>query len=493
MDTQTELVHRLVRQANSKNASSFFINGSPGTGKTYLLQTLAKELPTYFKRACVLGPYQFSATELSNLAGQIAKDMNEATFTGSSAISHDTTLADTWEWISTHGQFSSNQHIFILIDLPNIWNESLPVIGNVLSSARYLEGNWKHRELNIHHIFTGFWDHTQLEKYYNHIHTSFPYTIGHNYEIWSGIEEAQMIDLVAHMRPEKDKPISGRVIYEITGGHPGVALEIIRALPIPELTLQAITSATQTVAQSGMISHALVNVWKKFPVPVKQIVQQLLLKRQLMAVFPQNTIEQLEITGLIRLEEVNHKRLLTFNSWYVELVARLHIDEIGIQSTRFSKILPSDLMPSISVVNQEAYRIINDVENSMRNFLTIYLSSCSNSEKHILSDRCYIYDKDSGRTTDAYTRAKDWQTRNGNREIEVGMNPLIAYCSIRDLAKLAQDIKQDNRSSQFQVAEALEEIGDIRDAVMHAQFIEFQVLEKLNKLRDEIFSVIADI
>ena len=148
-------------------------------------------------------------------------------------------------------------------------------------------------------------------------------------------------------------------------------------------------------------------------------------------------------------------------------------------------------MPDVFVVNREAYRITNETENTMRNFLTSYLNSHSNSDQHILIDQCKKYDKDTMETEDAYTRAVDWRTRNAKRGLAVSMNPLIAYCSIRDLATLTQSIAKDN-SLLYQVGESLDEISDIRDAVMHNQFIEFEALQKLKDLQAEIWSVIAE-
>jgi hypothetical protein len=380
----------------------------------------------------------------------------------------------------------------VLVDLPNTWEDGPAVFGNLLSSARHLEGVWKHAELRISHIFAGFWDHTHLEEHYRQIQTSFPYTVGHNYDVWSGVEENQMVALLSRSRPGANHELLGRVLHELTGGYPGVTLEILKSIPQPEVNLQTIISMTHAVAQSGAISAAFVQVWKKFPDPVKQVFRELLIKRQIATLLPQRTIEQLAVAGVIRTKQVNAKRYLVFHSWYAELVARLHTNDIGISSKPTDRIPIGDLMPSISVLNQEAYRIINDIENTMRNFLTGYLNSHSDSDQHILVDRCRKYDEATCKTYDAYTRAGEWRTRNADRGLAVGMNPLIAYCSIRDLAMLTKNIGKDPRSRLYQVGQSLEEIGDIRDAVMHNQLIEFAALQKLIDMQAEIFSAIAE-
>ena len=46
MMSTSELAHRLVNLIRAKNASTFYLNGPPGSGKSYLLKELARQLPT---------------------------------------------------------------------------------------------------------------------------------------------------------------------------------------------------------------------------------------------------------------------------------------------------------------------------------------------------------------------------------------------------------------------------------------------------------------
>jgi len=491
MDTRADLLRRLVKQANSQSASTFFLNGAPGSGKTHLLQDLATELPQHFVRMCVLGPYLVQVDDIASLAYQIARDVYGYGFTELPNPPNNMNLADVWKWLGEHGRFPPNQSIFVLVDLPNTWEDGPSVLGNLFSSARHLEGIWEHPELRISHVFAGFWDHARLEEYFRQIQTSFPYTVGHNYHIWSGVDDSQIIALVAHQRRGENNELLGRVLHELTSGHPKVTLEILKSIPQSAMELRTIMSATKSVAQFGAMSAALVDVWKKFPEPAKQTLRELLIKRQVAASIPHRMIDQLAVAGAIRMKRVNAKQYLTFHSWYAELVIRLHANDIGINNQQITRIPLDDLMPSISVLNREAYRIISDIENTMRNFLTSYLSSHSDSNQHILIDQCRKYEV-TGKTSDAYTRALEWQTRNAERGLAVSMNPLIAYCSIRDLAVLARNIGRDTHSRLYRASQSLEEIGDIRDAVMHNQFIEFAALQKLIDLQAEIFDAIAE-
>lgn len=68
------LIPLLLKQFDSKFASTFFINGPPGSGKAYLLKELASTLPSYMPNTIALGPYNSSFEEMN---GRIVDELFE--------------------------------------------------------------------------------------------------------------------------------------------------------------------------------------------------------------------------------------------------------------------------------------------------------------------------------------------------------------------------------------------------------------------------------
>ena len=57
MDT-SEIITRIAHLLDTKQANTFFINGAPGTGKSFLLEKLADDLVKELPKTRVLGPYK---------------------------------------------------------------------------------------------------------------------------------------------------------------------------------------------------------------------------------------------------------------------------------------------------------------------------------------------------------------------------------------------------------------------------------------------------
>src|SRR3989304_329699 len=79
MVTRVELLHLLTRHIRSRAAGSFFINGAPGSGKSYGLTGLAQQLPDEVGgRLVVLGPY--APTTVAQLTTSIRLDLEAASY-----------------------------------------------------------------------------------------------------------------------------------------------------------------------------------------------------------------------------------------------------------------------------------------------------------------------------------------------------------------------------------------------------------------------------
>jgi len=493
MQSTSELTRRLADLIRARNATTFYLNGPPGSGKSHLLNELATQLPADNPRSLALGPYSVSRGEVNSLQEHIVRDCRDAGFLdGSSLLQPGLDLASTWQWLAENAHVPDGQTFLVLVDLI----EGNPLISapvsSLFSNARYLEGAWSDYKVRIHHMFAGYWDQPALENYYREINTSFPYTVGYNYATWSGLCQEEMVALLSQARPREGYSIHGRLLFELTGGHPAAAMEILESVAPGDLNLPALLTSTYRAAENGATGQSLLGVWCQLPDKARDVLQKLILNGHIEARVPHSTIDQLLTAGIVRLDQVGTEAYLSFRSWYAELLVRLHTEALEIASDQTQKIRLAELMPSVSELSIEAYRLINDIENAARNFVTVQLCLQHTGEGHILKDKHKKYDNQTGGFEDAFQRAQEWRDRRADGGLAVGLNPLLAYCSTRDLAGLIEEIgaKMDSEAWQ-RIARAIRGLADIRDAVMHNQIVDDLALQQLYALQGDIYQALS--
>lgn len=488
-----EITKRILRMVESNRACSFFLNGPPLTGKSYLLSELSSELPANLPRSVVFGPYKMTQASALDIGRNILQDVHETGFIDQIPASQDTRdLVSSWRWVQENVCFSTRQTFIVMVDL-NSQFANLESLSNLFSNARYLEGIWDSTSIHLLHVFIGYWDHPNMVRFFHKTNTSFPYTTGYNYALWSGISEDDLDKLIGEHFPQIENLPFGGVLYELTGGHPGAAIDILGLISHGKLSLQELLAATRKAAIEGSTSQTLLQTWLELPVDSKQVLRELLLQRRIPATTLPDYLERTILAGITHRKKIGTNHYLDFRSWYMELAVRLHTEELGIATEQTEQIEIVDLMPSTSIMNSEAYKIINEVENLVRNFITAQMSLRSELGFHYLMGISRKYNPDTGVDEDAYKRAEDWQCRSADRGLPVEMNPLIAYLSTRDLANLVENLGAVMQSrSWLKIAQVIRELSDVRDAVMHNQLIDERALKRLYGLQANIYQALSE-
>ena len=91
-------------------------------------------------------------------------------------------------------------------------------------------------------------------------------------------------------------------------------------------------------------------------------------------------------------------------------------------------------------------------------------------------------------------RAEQWRERSREHGLPVHLNPDIAYLSLNDLGGLIEELgKLMGLDSWLRVAESVEQVVYIRDAVMHNQIIEISDLRNIYDLQNKIYSALSEI
>jgi len=489
MSTSKEkLVRKIEDFIRSRQATSLFINGAPGSGKTAFLSYLSKNLD--LPRCDIFGPYEVSSETEDSLGLKILNDVSAMGLTASLPPDpQGLKLLDVWKWVAKEVGEDFNRTFVVLFDLNHSDEEQISTIGKLFSSIRVVDGLWDHNRLRIHHTVVGYWDQHALYNFYGQANVSFPYTVGYNYEVWNGLTRNEFIDWLERTHGDIDH-IYGHLLFELAGGHPGVAAEILDHLPDDKLSLLNFLAATKKAASEGKLRRRLISTWRKLPEGVKELLEKLAIRRHLSTNLSSTIIDQILISGLVGRDRVGTEDYLSFRSWYIELVFRLHITELDFSGNKYHKIQIEELVPPVTTLNTEAYRVIHDIENTARNFVAIQFSLCQDDNSHILRGKNEKIV--SGQTEDQFQRANQWQAQSKRKGIFTEQNPLLAYCSTSDLANLIRKISIEIDSKAWEdISEAVQDLVPIRDAVMHNQLISDQDLGKIYRLRNSIYDALS--
>ena len=481
------LTNRILKSILSKNASSLFLNGCPGSGKSFLLQSLVSILPNEIPNVKVLGPYDVSLLE--NFLGQLFKDLLDYSYIDD--LPENGILlnfVNAWNWLKTNLVLPQNEIAIILIDLNYNEITTLDQWRFWFSNFRYLQSLWGNDQKKISFLLTSYWDNDALVDYYGQNQESFPYTNAINYFLWEGVEIDQVEKIISNLidNPE-EKQIFSSLLFEITDGHPGAISDIISYLKFNPLTLENLIEASYLASQKGKYASCLVETWALLPMLSKQKLSKLLMFEPVP--YLSSYADQMRAAGLVKQTWISEKCYISIKSFYVELVARQNAKIIGLDNADFLKKTTTEFVPNLLEINLQAYEIIAEIENLTRNYILAHLLNQNlNNTEEVLESKVFKFDKYVNQEIDLRDSAIEWKSRS----VASTCSPLITFISTQDLSELIQesDWNGDKQNWIF-IAESIDTLTDIRHAVMHNQIINDSVLGRLYTLRQKIFEAMS--
>lgn len=484
MTTHESVLEQIERRAKSKYASYYLINGAPQSGKSTLLRKLKSSMLKAMPTPCqIFGPIPINFRDRVDLADIILQCCVDAAY----VETPDNSLAESGlVSICTYlvSNLNNKRQFAVLLDVMNCADEDIPLLAAMFSDIRFLEGDWKNPNFRIIFIVGGYWSGSKLRDYYDSIEVSFPYVNGHNYVEWLGITRTDILTLATECSNATLSELQSSAIEEISGGHPGIIREILQKHGTRELKLGSLLRVANDIASQSEIADILVEVLQKLPEQSLETLKRLLNSRILAADVLEEYLSPLRTLGIVTREQTTSGYFLRFRSWFAELLCRNHAAQLGIGNTQLEQFRIEELIPEVSCINAEAYLLIHEVENLVRSFLATELSK---SRQSPLLQGLGQPDEDN-RTI--YDRSDRWR-RSSNLTL-ARQNPLIAFCSTRDLANLVEEVGYKIQVSTWHsVADSLRKLAYIRDAVMHNQLIDFDELAELQTLRTNIMKAIS--
>jgi hypothetical protein len=249
-------------------------------------------------------------------------------------------------------------------------------------------------------------------------------------------------------------------------------------------------NAVHNVAKQHEITDRLLSVWKRLPDVALNLLEGLLRHRHLQVSANSNDDEHLLSAGIARRTLVDKQVYLGFQSWYAELALRYHTHDLTLNDKRLSRVDVANLAPVLTSLNDEAYRLIRDIEISARNFVSIRLSLNNKSTENILKDMNRRYDN-ANQLTDADERTRNERKRIEKYGLNVNLNPQIAYMTTGDLAQILQEIgRTADDKAWSKIGDSVQKMASIRNAVMHNQLVDEAALATLYDLRASIYQAL---
>jgi hypothetical protein len=380
----SEIIARIAHQVDTKPANTLFINGAPGTGKSYLLKFLSDDLVKAIPKIKVLGPYKETTT--FPISWQLIVNLFDFGYLSEipdESVTQD--LNSSWDWLKNNLNISIKQPFIILVDIDEIaWND-YDAFRIVFSSLRYLEYSWDSKYVQFVFVLAGFWDHPGLEEYYGTMQLSFPYTDSYNYIKWEEISYNDFTSFSKLLDPlfiQKKGFIN--VLHEISGGNPTIMMEIARNMDPKAITIYSLLKATDVTATKGPICEKFLRYWNKLPDESIDMLNKILLLRQIPYTSLQISVERLLLMGIAKEKQSREIHWIGLRSWFVELTLRHFASDLGLSESNIKNSDVRDLMPTITALHQEAFKLLQETEILLRNFIVTQLWNYRSEGESIL-------------------------------------------------------------------------------------------------------------
>ena len=350
------------------------------------------------------------------------------------------------------------------------------------SGLRKFCHEWRDPQLAIHFVTFGTWYPGGLEIVFNRNQTSWPFEKEGNLWTLPWLSPLETIQLLSEVRGEWNiKHIHARYLWELTNGEPWTTFRVATMTKGASLTCDVLSAKAILLGESTELRDDIERRLEQCSRSALSMLSQLLERGMIRVSGRLVEAEQLLIMGLARKDETDEAILLMGN-WVFESTLRKH-------SHTFKKLLGSsvyakkeELLAPVRCLNQEAYRVICEVENQLRNLSIIRLSAKIRGGHPLrVLDSTDVFDR---ATQTMRNEAKRFRERPGQGA------PLVSYLDPEDLIKIVMDLAFDNDPvfGELKTREnSLREFVGIRNAVAHNRVISESSYNVLIEFRAMLF------
>ena len=472
------IASQLARGISTRGCAFVAINGPPGCGSPEAMVQLPARLPALVESTRsgavhTVGPLE--PTDLKDVGTKLCAALFDQGLIDELPPEEFTSgLDQTIRWVAEHA--AARRAVLLLLIDTSALHDTDESRFQLLCEVYDLAQSWEDRTLFPAIAIAGSWTESALRIYANACGASFPYGRESNYVHIVGLPDAYLIE---HLRQKTVQlsTLHARAIHELTAGHLAAALDVLQAAASQgRIDVETILGAIPTAALEGPAATHLLSAWRAIPSRSKELLESLCDRRWASANVHPTILEPLHSLGAIRVEENAGTPLITFFSWYVEMLIRLRGEEIGLDRRPAKMKLLREMMPELLCMNEEAYNVLAETEFLLRNYVVVRFASGWESDSHFLEQFT------SGR--EILRKAADWRERRSRKNSLASINPLIAHSLLSDLANLIVEASLASGLTGWQwISQAVKDVIELRNAIMHVQVIGEKDLERLRALK----------
>ncbi|MCM8832536.1 MAG: hypothetical protein NC816_01225 [Candidatus Omnitrophica bacterium] len=285
------------------------------------------------------------------------------------------------------------------------------------------------------------------------------------------------------------------LIQDITGGAIGLLFYVTEM--ILSKKIKDINKLMDLLIDDSEINHLLKNKFEKENKSLINLIVHIFEQKQILQKFNED-LEKIYLSGLVNVEQYKDNYIVRFDSWFLEVQTKKIISQVKKEYSNYHQLLPIRIS-----LNNQAYSIIMEIENHLKNILISKLThlNCDNNPLKILDCLGKIKNTDAGKSYTYYEWCEHKLYQHKNVYHVDIYESLVSQLDLTDLENIFLsnaipskytkkslreifDISFGNKNMSY----VLKRLKQIRNPVAHNQLIDFSILDELKTLRNLLSS-----
>lgn len=384
---------------------------------------------------------------------------------------------------------------FLVIAIEAVQSSNIDEIFNFYATLRKFCTEWKKQNgLSVHFVTVGSWIPIELYKRFHDRQVSWPFSPEHNLIYFPDLEPDEVFQLLRkHPLGLGAKYIHALYLWEITMGERFTTSMVIKGMKQSINLSQSIYySAVQLIE-----THDFVELVKE-RISALSSLSLHALGCMLDGIYidshsNKELLDELRLSGLIRFQKDGSVEGVRFKNWIIDSTVRCN-SEVFKDMIEFSSFKDyQELIPPITCINREAYAVICEIENYLRNIIILRLSILQPNQAHPLVGIRTGLTNTKGSYKDEYERTKKWRDENAASGYVETHDAQMSYLQTADLIELVDQLiyeKDPIILLLLPVRKKLSAVKRIRDAVAHNQIISESSYMFLLDLKEELLQAL---